>query len=129
MFGERVRELGSKAASLRDREHQLLALSDDADEPMPTPADLAKVRDELEAAASGGPPALRRALAQAFVHELVVEDRQRVLPTFKVMQWNPERGSKGGTNAGQSAKVPGQRAVRLMEPVAPPTGFEPVPPP
>jgi hypothetical protein len=48
--------------------------------------------DELSEAAADAPEAVRKALAQAFVHELRVLDRQTVQPTFRVLPGSPLHG-------------------------------------
>ena len=83
MFGEQVRHLGEQAAALRDRGANLLGESAVVNEPLPTPADIGALKEELEVAVRHGQPLVRKGLAQAFVHELKVETRERVGPTFK----------------------------------------------
>lgn len=60
-------------------------------------------------------------LAQGFVHELKVETRERVLPTFKVVRSTPGEPRDPASPDGTS--------VRTMKHTAVPTGFEPVSPP
>jgi len=125
MFGERVRHLGEQAAALRDREANLLAESAAADEPLPTPADIRVLKQELEAAARHAQAPVRKALAQAFVHELKVETREHVTPTFRVVRSTINDLANGA----RTITSPNGTGVRTMTPLAVPTGFEPVSPP
>ena len=125
MFGERVRHLGEQAAALRDREAKLLAQSAAADEPLPTPHDLRVLKQELEAAARHAQAPVRKALVQAFVHELKVETRERVAPTFRVVR-SPANAL---ADHDRTIESPEGTGVRTMAPLAVPTGFEPVSPP
>jgi len=84
VFSERVEQLARKAQALRSRRDELAAapasvvpdLSDEA---------VRAIFDELSDAAADAPESVRKALAQAFVHELRVLDRQTVQPTFRVL--------------------------------------------
>jgi len=125
MFGERVRHLGEQAAALRDREASLLAAASAEDEPLPTRDEIGGLWHELKTAARHAQAPIRKDLAQSFVHELRVEGRERVIPTFKVVRASA-RGRAQGNLANKSPKGTG---VRTMTPSAAPTGFEPVSPP
>jgi site-specific DNA recombinase len=125
MFGERVRDLGTKAETLRDRQATLLKGAAEVDEPLPTAVEVDKLRRELETAAKHALPPVRKALAQSFVHELRVETRERVIPTFKVIGAAPDELAAGQRVDDPSTTV----GVRPMSPLAVPTGFEPVSPP
>ena len=125
MFGERVRHLGEQAASLRDREARLLAEVTAVDDPLPTVDEISVLRKELEAAARHAQAPVRKALAQGFVHELKVETRERVIPTFRVV-----RSTTGApADSDRSPTSPVGTGVRTMKRMAAPTGFEPVSPP
>ncbi len=84
--GERVRALSTRAAELRNRRADLT--SDlDGDEPQaPSGAELAAVRLKIREAVQGGPPAVRKALVQALVHEIRVESRKAIQPVFRLPQ-------------------------------------------
>jgi site-specific DNA recombinase len=125
MFGERVRHLGEQATALRDREANLQTQSAAADEPLPTPDDIRVLKQELETAARHVQAPVRKALAQAFVHELKVDTRERVAPTFRVVR-STANDLADGDRTIESRKVAG---VRTMTRLAVPTGFEPVSPP
>ena len=125
MFGERVRHLGEQAAALGDREACLVAAASAEDEPLPTPDEIIGLRQELKAAARHAQAPIRKDLAQSFVHELRVEGRERVIPTFKVVRST----ANGRAQVDQADKSPKGTGVRTMTPLAAPTGFEPVSPP
>lgn len=48
--------------------------------------------DELSDAAADTPESVRKALAQAFLHELRILDRQTLKPTFRVLPGSPLGG-------------------------------------
>lgn len=75
MFGDRVRELGQKAASLRARRDDLLAQLAAADPAVPTPEAIGSVRANL-AEAETAPKPLKKALAHTFVEQLKVPERR-----------------------------------------------------
>ena len=54
--------------------------------PLPTPDEISGLRQELKAAARHAQAPIRKDLAQSLVHELRVEGRERVIPTFKVVR-------------------------------------------
>jgi len=108
MFGERVRELGSKGQALHARLAELATEAAADESPVPSSADLEELRIRLIDVAERGPEAVRKAVAQAFVHSLVVETRNRVRPTFRIPSGlmetdgngnSPKPGSKGGVRA------------------------------
>lgn len=83
-------------------------------------------REELETAAKHALPPIRKALAQTFVHELKVETRECVIPTFKVIGVAHDEPAAGERIDSPIMTV----GVRPMSPfLAVPTGFEPVSPP
>jgi site-specific DNA recombinase len=125
MFGERVRHLGEQAAALRDREARLVAAASAGDDPLPTQDEISGLRQELKTAARHAQAPIRKDLAQSFVHELRVEGRERVIPTFKVVRST----ANGRAQVDQANKSPSGAGVRTMTPSAAPTGFEPVSPP
>jgi site-specific DNA recombinase len=125
MFGERVRHLGEQTAALRAREARLLSAASAEDESLPTPDEISGLRQELKAAARHAQAPIRKDLAQSFVHELRVEARERVIPTFKVVR--STANSRAPRDLG--SKSPKGTGVRTMTPLAVPTGFEPVSPP
>jgi site-specific DNA recombinase len=90
VFGERVRELGNKVADLRDREAELRLDSWPAPEHLPSADDVEALREELEVAAKNAAFPARKALLKAFVYELTVVTRERVIPTFKVVTSLPD---------------------------------------
>ena len=95
------------------------------DAPLPTPDEISGLRQELKAAARHAQAPIRKDLAQSFVHELRVEGRERVIPTFKVVRST----ANGRAQVDRANKSPKGTGVRTMTPLAAPTGFEPVSPP
>jgi len=121
MFGERVRHLGEQAAALRAREARLSAAASAEDELFPTPHEISELRQELKAAARHAQAPIRKDLAQSFVHELRVEGRERVIPTFKVVR----SAANGRVQVDQANKSPKGTGVRTMTPLAVPADFNP----
>ncbi|MDQ1446744.1 MAG: hypothetical protein QOI20_3208 [Acidimicrobiaceae bacterium] len=119
-FGERVRELGQKAASLRARRDDLVAQLAAADPAVPSPEAIGSVRANL-AEAETAPKPLKKALAHTFVEQLKVRSGGYVKPTLKVYGSPPPLADPTG-NA-QSGARGGARTMTLS---AVPTGFEPV---
>ncbi len=120
MFGDRVHELGATARTLRAHRAELHAAVDPANTGIPTAAEIDVVRQQLATAAEHASAPVRKALAHAFVHELRVEARNRVRPTYKLCRGLPATNTHAAGHGG---------GVRTMKPVAVPTGFEPVSPP
>jgi hypothetical protein len=81
----------------------------------PDPAMLAVFRRHIRDGLMNGNPDARKALLRTLVAEIVVESRNTIRPFFKV----PTLTSAVGF----------QRAVREVESVVAPTGFEPALPP
>jgi hypothetical protein len=82
--GERVRTLGAKIAELRDRRTELAEAIEGADLRPPTEQQIANIRQQVLAAIANGTDRERKTLLQALVHEVRVEGRDRVIPTFRV---------------------------------------------
>lgn len=96
VFSERVEQLGTTAQELRQRRSELEAAATTL-----TPEDLSddvleEILADLSSAASDAPESVRKALAQAFVHELRVQDRRTVHPTFRVLPRVPVDGTPAG---------------------------------
>lgn len=90
VFSEHVEQLALQAQAPRSRRDELLTA------PAPVAPDLSDeavqvASDQLSDAAADAPESVRKALAQAFVHELRVLDRQ-VQPTFRVLPGSPLGG-------------------------------------
>ncbi len=122
MFGERVRELGRKAQALRRRRAELLGEAAADAAPVPSQEDLRELRVQLVDVGENGPGPIRKAVAQAFVQNLVVEARDRVQPTFRIPS-----GLMGNGGDGDSAKPDVKRGVRAMTPEVGEGGVEPPP--
>jgi len=120
IFAERVRELGNKAKSLRARQAELAETATDATAPLPTLAEVESLRDQLRAVAHHGPGPVRKAVAQAFVHSLTVETRDRILPKFEI-----RRGLSIEDTGGHDGNPSQGRGVRAMTPTVEARGLEP----
>ena len=119
MFGPRVRELGDQARTLRARRLELAEADDAAAADPPTRADLDAMHAVLEEMIRHGSDARRKAVAQAFVHRLVVVEPGVVQPIFLVRGGLPaEFGDDGGKTAPNGAS----RAVTSS---VGPVGIEP----
>ena len=106
MFAERFRDLGNKAKSLRALQAEL--------------AEVEVLRDQLRDVALHGPGPVRKAVAQAFVHSLTVEARDKILPRFEIRRGLTieDRGEHDG-NPSEG------RGVRAMTPTVEAKGLEP----
>ena len=82
--GPRVRALGERAGKLRERQAELSTTLEEEALQAPDPAGLSSLRGEVEAAMRSGSPAQVKALLQALVHEVRVEDASTVRPVFKI---------------------------------------------
>jgi site-specific DNA recombinase len=120
MFAERVRDLANKAKSLRARQAVLAEVAADAGAPLPTLSEVEVLRDQLRDVALHGPGPVRKAVAQAFVHSLTVEARDKILPKFEI------RRGLTIENRGEHDGNPSQgRGVRAMTPAVEAKGLEP----
>ena len=120
MFAERVRDLANKAKSLRARQAELAEVATDAGAPLPTVSEVEVLRDQLRDDALHGPGPVRKAVAQALVHSLTVEPRDKILPKFEI------RRGLTIENRGERDGNPSQgRGVRAMTPAVGTEGLEP----
>jgi site-specific DNA recombinase len=96
-FAGRVRELGARAERLRARhaELQAIAAAANAATVLPTVECIEAVHRELVTVTATAPDELRKAVAQAFVHELRVERKDLILPTFRVLPGLPAAAEAG----------------------------------
>ena len=120
IFAERVRELGNKAKLLRARQAELAEVAAEATAPLPSFDEVEALRDQLQAVALSGPGAVRKAVAQAFVHSLTVEARDKILPKFEI-----RRGMVVGDTGGHGEHPSKGRGVRAMTPTVGTEGLEP----
>jgi len=81
--GEQVKALGAQATALRARREQLADEMEDADLTAPTPEELSALRQRVAEAVENGPSASLKALLQALVHEIRVDSREAIHPTFR----------------------------------------------
>jgi len=82
--GERVIELGDRAAALRARHQDLADQMDEADLTAPTPEDLRVLRERVSEAVAAGGTAPVKVLLQALIHEIRVDSRDAIHPIFRV---------------------------------------------
>ncbi|MHB8437475.1 MAG: hypothetical protein ACYDC0_16705 [Acidimicrobiales bacterium] len=84
LCGERVKALGLQATALRARREQLADEMEDAGLTAPTPEELTVLRERVAEAVAEGSPGPVKALLQALVHEIRVDSRSAIHPTFRV---------------------------------------------
>ncbi len=82
--GERVKDLGAKAAALRARCLEIDAELTEAELVAPTSVELSEIRQRVEESIAGGSSALVKVLLQALIHEIRVDSRQAIHPVFRV---------------------------------------------
>ncbi|MEA3077262.1 MAG: site-specific recombinase, partial [Actinomycetota bacterium] len=121
MFDDRVRELLAKAELIRSRRAELHAEGPPNERWVPTNVAVRTVRDDLRDAAKQAPDPIRKAVAQAFVHELRVQAGNVVLPTFRVLPRLPDHTPCGTDHA----HGPTGTGVRVMTSRVGAEGFEP----
>jgi site-specific DNA recombinase len=105
----RVQALTVKTAELQHRQAELTAAIDQIAAQPPSQAILAHLRERIHEAVTRGPMPAKKALVQALVHEIRVEGRDAIIPTFRV----------------PTLAEPGQK-VRTLPGLVGVTGFEPV---
>lgn len=113
--GPRLTELREEQAQLQTRERELRELLANNSATAPDPAMLAALRRRIHEGLTRGNAEARKALLRTLVAEIVVESRNTIRPFFKV--------------PALTSAVSFQRAVREVEGVVAPTGFEPALPP
>ena len=118
MFGTRVRDLGNKLRALRARHAELAEAAEAAAMHPPTAADIEALRDELEAEIHHGSEQRRKALAQAFIRLLVVEERDTIQPSFYIRGGLPpdmpdDNSETPSDGTGFRAMTPTVRSSRL----------------
>ena len=84
LCGERVKALGAQAAALRARREQLADEMEEADLRPPTPEELSALRERVAEAVAKGSRGQVKALLQALIHEIRVDSRHAIHPTFRV---------------------------------------------
>ncbi len=113
LCGERVKALGAQATALRARREQLADEMDDADLTAPTAEELSVLRERVTEAVAQGSAGPVKALLQALIHEIRVDSRQAIHPTFRV--------PLGGDHHPEDAVRAPSRSVgrRGLEPLTP----------
>jgi site-specific DNA recombinase len=81
----RLATLGEQAKSLQARAAQLAALNEQPDTPQrTTPADLANLRSQLQAALNHADPIRAKTILQALVESIRVDARDHIEPTYRI---------------------------------------------
>ncbi len=118
--GTRVRDLDRKVRTLRSRHAELSEPAEEADLNPPTAADIEALRREFEVEIERGNDERRKAIAQAFVSDLVVEERDTIQPTFCVS------GERAAGISGATGEPPSdEEGFRAMTPTVGTEGIEP----
>ena len=108
MFGPRVRDLGDRARTLKSRRDELTEAAQVATMDPPAQADLDALHAELEDLIASGSDTRRKAVAQAFVHRLVVQAPGIIQPTYLIRGGLP---TNPADNPDQTAPKSTSRAV------------------
>ena len=122
VFGMRVRDLGAKAKTLAARRAELTHSDTLAAGGLPSDADIAAVAEHLRHVAHHAPDDIRKAVTQAFVADLRVEQARRVKPTFRILPALPPPAPGSDDNA-----EPGSGVRAMTDPVEL-RGLEPLTP-
>ncbi|MDQ1439362.1 MAG: site-specific recombinase [Acidimicrobiaceae bacterium] len=107
MFAGRIHELRRQAGSLRARRAEAAdAVGRSALAAyVPSVEQLSALHAELRALIESAPDEVRKMVAQAFVHELVVGHRQRILSTFRALAGLPDPRNWAGADPGRGIGV------------------------
>ena len=89
----RIEELSTELALLEARRSGLAEEVSESRPAVPGPAELVKLREDIERALRDGPLPERKAVMQAVVAEIRVRDRGHVQPVFRVPVFGPPYGS------------------------------------
>ncbi len=109
--GARVRALGARTAELRDRQGELQAVLDALTAEPPTAGEIEALRHDIEMAIAEGPVTARKSFVQALVQEVRAEDRNSVVPTFRV----PMNGQPPGL-VREPSRVVGRQGLEPCSP-------------
>ena len=82
--GPTVRAFGARTAELRDRQGEIQAALDALSAEPPTASEIEALRNDIERAIEEGPVTARKSFVQTLVQEVRAEDRNYVVPTFRV---------------------------------------------
>jgi len=107
----RLARLQKRLEELREQETDLVVTTIEPEQP-PTRAELAAVADQLEDVILNQPPERSKALLRLLVHELRVQSRSEIQPTYKVVSPLVSTTSEKVEAAGiepASADAPGER--------------------
>jgi hypothetical protein len=102
--GTRVKALGSQSTALRARREVLSDEMAEAALTAPSPEELSALRDRVTEALASGDPAPVKTLLKALIHEIRVDSRDAIHPTFRV--------PLGGDHPGDDAVRAPFRSVR-----------------
>ncbi len=126
MFGTRVRDLGNKARALQARHEELSEAVEEADLTPPTAADIEALRQELEDEIENGSDPRKKAIAHAFVKELVVEERDTIQPCFYIRGGIPDLDPQPPDTPDGNDETPSdEKGFRAMTPTVEVKGLEP----
>jgi site-specific DNA recombinase len=84
-FDERLTRLQARLEDLRAQQAELTLSTPEAPGRGPTPADLAAVADHLERVIAEGEPPGTKALLRLLIHELRVNGRAQIQPTYRLL--------------------------------------------
>ncbi len=119
VFGQRVRDLDAKAKTLTAHKAELTHTESLGASALPTQADITAVAEHLRQVAHDAPDDIRKAVAQAFVQGLRVEQPRQVKPTFRILPTLPSPPPGPDNNAEHG------RGVRAMTDPVGRAGLEP----
>jgi site-specific DNA recombinase len=88
----RIEELSGKLVSLEARRADLVGEISGSPPEVPTPGDLAQLREEVQRSLMDGPLPERKAAMQSVVVEIKVRDRGHIKPVFRVPVFRPPYG-------------------------------------
>ncbi len=98
-LADRLAELEAKTKALRTRQATLTAQSASVTFALPTAAELRRLASWLRTASTAGLAVERKAIAQACVHELVVQARDRFQPRSRSDRHSPRTATRHATRA------------------------------
>ena len=84
IFADRIKGLSARAAELRFTRDELREALTSGHIPAPTPDELHMIRSEIARALSQDDGAAQKRLVQKIVHDIRIEGRDHIIPTFRV---------------------------------------------
>jgi len=130
----RLQTLAAKTTELQHRQAELTTAIEGTSARPPSEAVLVQLREPITEAITHGPMPAKKALVQALVHEIRVEGRDAIIPTFRVPAAEPDQKVRTMAGlVGLAGLEPCHRAImsRLSTwwqergptvPIAPPSG-------